>query len=300
MKEVPSLIKQYEPKTGQIWSHYCSAESFMAITKNKTLRFCDLQHMNDLSELALGEQLLYDVLEDKTLNNNQIATVLTAIEIFKERFVLVSISFSKNGDQLSQWRGYADDAKGFSIGFDAKCFTKLPAHLLKVEYNRNVQKNLIRNAINIIATLNLDNLDANSLNCIAELFELFSMMKNESFAEEKEFRLVRALFIDVDNDGRLFDMLKEDEVYKFYLKDIDFRLVNNTPSPFVDVSFSSMNPIKRVVIGSKNHSTESDISLYLQTKGIQEVSVRKSKSTYKENGREGALIMRPSHSHITF
>ena len=87
MKEIPSLIKQYEPRPNEVWYHYCSAESFMAITKNKTLRFCDLRHMNDLSELALGEQLLYDVIEDKTLNNNQIATVLRAIDILDNKKV---------------------------------------------------------------------------------------------------------------------------------------------------------------------------------------------------------------------
>ena len=27
--------------------------------------------------------------------------------------------FSKNGDLLSQWRAYAEDGKGFSIGFDS-------------------------------------------------------------------------------------------------------------------------------------------------------------------------------------
>ena len=253
----------------------------MAIIKYKTLRFCDLRHMNDVSELSLGEQLLYSVLDSSTINYSQKETVRKALEVFKARFVLVSMSFSKNGDQLSQWRGYADDANGFSIGFNALSFMKLPVHLLKVEYKRDVQINLISKAIKTISKLNMDNLDAISLNCIAELFELFSMMKDISFAEEKEYRLVRALFIDVDNDGRLFDIFKDDEVYKYYLKDIDFRLVNNTPSPFVDVSFSSMNPIRRVVIGSKNHSEESDIDLYLRTNEIHGALVSKSKSTYR-------------------
>ena len=63
MEQYPSLIKQHKPQSNEIWYHYCSAESFMDIIKNKTLRLTDLRHMNDMEELILGERLLNELLE---------------------------------------------------------------------------------------------------------------------------------------------------------------------------------------------------------------------------------------------
>lgn len=38
----------------------------------------------------------------------------------EERFSLMVASFSKVGDQLSQWRGYAGDSTGVSLGLDLR------------------------------------------------------------------------------------------------------------------------------------------------------------------------------------
>jgi len=43
------------------------------------------------------------------------------------------------GDQLSQWRSYADDGRGFAIGFRASALEKMPVTILSVEYNPRTQ-----------------------------------------------------------------------------------------------------------------------------------------------------------------
>lgn len=284
MKAVPSLIKQHKPKNEEIWYHYCSADSFMAITKNKTLRFCDLRHMNDITELSHGEKLLDEMLDNIVLSIELRTVIRTVLDFFRNRTLLLSMSFSENEDQLSQWRGYADDGNGFCVGFRAKDLNTLPSHLLKVEYNIDKQKQLIENAIRKITKQLATGFDFKSALWIVELFELFSMMKNKSFKEESEFRLVRAIFVDAENGGRLYDISKQDNTYKDGIKDIDFRLDRMVPTPFVDVDYSAqntINPIKRVIIGPKNKSRIMDIELFLATLGLSNVAIKKSDSSYR-------------------
>ena len=282
MEQYPSLIKQHKPQSNEIWYHYCSAESFMDIIKNKTLRLTDLRHMNDMEELILGERLLNELLETEEKGEY----IRAIYDFFKPQIIQLSMSFSENIDQLSQWRGYADDARGFCIGFKAENFNKLPVHLLKVEYQISEQKKLIRNAINKIVTYLSDIQQTNTINfesalLIAELFELFSILKNNSFREEKEYRLVYAIFVDEKNGGKLIDFNKKKESYKDCIENINFRLVDNVPTPFVDLKYNTLAPISQIVIGPKNQSKESDIKTFISTNGMYNIKITKSSSTYR-------------------
>ena len=89
MKAVPSLIKQHKPKNEEIRYHYCSADSFMAITKNKTLRFCDLRHMNDITELSHGEKLLDEMLDNIVLSIELRIVIRTVLDFFRNRTLLL-------------------------------------------------------------------------------------------------------------------------------------------------------------------------------------------------------------------
>ena len=186
---------------------------------------------------------------------------------------------------LSQWRGYADDAKGFCIGFKAKDFTNLPVHLLKVEYEFENQFALIMDSMKKIESYIQKGINKQNFHLICELQEIFSMMKNVSFKEECECRLIYPIYVDVDRDGRLFDVSKDNEEYHKYVHDIEFRLVGNTPTPYVDMDFTMgkrFMPLKEVVIGPKNRSTELDIELFLRTSGIQGAKVSQSLSSYRQ------------------
>lgn len=52
--------------------------------------------------------------------------------------------FSKEGDVLSQWRSYADDSRGVSIGFDLnKLIENSNLKLKEVSYSVDEQKSLL-------------------------------------------------------------------------------------------------------------------------------------------------------------
>lgn len=280
-----TIIKQWEPQDDSMLYYYCSANSFMSIVKNKTLRFCDLYHMNDLSELKHGKIIYDQIIENSKEFSDDIKTKIDIIlKEFIIRSVLLSMSFSREKDLLSQWRGYADDAKGFCIGFKAKDFTNLPIHMLKVEYDFKKQFALIIDSMKKIESHIKNGIDKDNLHLICELQEIFSMMKNESFKEECECRLIYPIYVDVDGDGKLFDVSKDNEEYHKYVHDIEFRLVGNTPTPYVDMDFTLGNrfmPLKEVIIGPKNRSMKSDIELFLRTNGIYGAIISESLSSYR-------------------
>lgn len=284
MEVCQSIICQYKPRPNEIWYHYCSAESFMSIIKNKTLRLCDILHMNDKTELLHGERLFDDILKDATIDDFKKEAIRSIYYAIRERMVLLAMSFSANDDQLSQWRGYADDAKGFCIGFEAIHFNNLPVHLLQIEYDIEAQRRLILDYLCEIESRLPDDLafDVNDADSIASLQELFSSMKDPSFSEEREFRVLHVL--GENEDGALYDSFL-DSSYKDYIKnEICFQIKNNVPVPYLDIYYfleKSKMPIKQVVIGPKNHSEVSDIEHFLQTNGIKGVIISKSKSTYQ-------------------
>lgn len=168
--EIQTIIKQWEPKEDSMLYYYCSATSFMSIVKNKTLRFCDLYHMNDLSELRHGKIIYDQIIENsKELSDDTKSKIDIILKEFINRCVLLSMSFSLKKDLLSQWRGYADDAKGFCIGFKAKDFTNLPIHLLEVEYDFAKQFALILNSMKMIESRIKDGIDKDNFHLICEL-----------------------------------------------------------------------------------------------------------------------------------
>lgn len=284
MDDLLALFPQYRPDKDVILYHYCPAESFKAIIENKTLRFCDLYHMNDMAELSHGNLLFETLLKEAEMPEDIKDIIRNIHKELRDRIVMLSMSFSKDGDQLSQWRGYANDGKGFCIGFNACELDNLPVNILKVEYDVEKQCALIWDAIGKIIDKIRDGLTEKNLLFIAELIELFALMKNESFAEEKEYRLVSPLGIDMDKGTGVFnDFIHSDKYNNFFCGDIAFRLVDNIPVPYVDIYYNRDNrkPIVEVIIGPKNMSTEFDIDLFLRTNNIYDVKISKSLSSYR-------------------
>ncbi|MDP3829870.1 MAG: DUF2971 domain-containing protein, partial [Ignavibacteriaceae bacterium] len=95
--------------------------------------------MNDSKELSWGRDILTEVLKkhrDEFQQEFRIQLIFIVFSIEKNLLPLIA-SFSGDGDLLSQWRAYADDGKGFSIGLDASYINDyFPVRLKKVLYNQ--------------------------------------------------------------------------------------------------------------------------------------------------------------------
>ena len=123
----------------EVLYHYTDAGGFAAIVQQGMLRATDVRFLNDPLELRYAWEALLAALEtakaEKPEYSEAYDAALQAISMtnavdpdaIDDR--IFSTSFSADGDELGQWRSYADDAKGMALGFDKESVT-----MLKVPY----------------------------------------------------------------------------------------------------------------------------------------------------------------------
>lgn len=97
--------------------HYCSTEVFFSIISTKEVWLTDITKLNDCTEYSAGVKLVNDVLVSKGLRDNEFLSQIDT-EHLNSKFQILIGCFSLDGDSGSQFRLYADDCHGISIGFD--------------------------------------------------------------------------------------------------------------------------------------------------------------------------------------
>ena len=116
--------------------YYCNLSTFKSIIENQTFWLSDIHFMNDSSEESLFLDALTDVMRNmqeklssstkQHLNNaKDIYDLFTNIKhVYRNMAYICCFSYEIN-DDLSQWRGYANDGKGLCIGFKKEYIEKL-------------------------------------------------------------------------------------------------------------------------------------------------------------------------------
>lgn len=116
--------------------HYTDASGFKGILESGTLWFTDIFSLNDTSELKHGVEVACQLLDKassradasptcKEFAKTVSSVLLENVETSANYFVCC---FTDNGDDLSQWKGYADDGRGYALGFDAVALEQTFAH----------------------------------------------------------------------------------------------------------------------------------------------------------------------------
>ncbi len=128
------INRTYKPKRNDIVYHYCDANAFLSICTNKKIRLSDIFSMNDYLEMHWGYEIWRKVANHliPELGLDFIDTIDKFLHTSGVFNLVVSSSFSKEGDVLSQWRAYAADGTGYVIGFKALTLTKLAVRPLIV------------------------------------------------------------------------------------------------------------------------------------------------------------------------
>jgi hypothetical protein len=278
-----TIIEEYRPGDNDVIYYYCSAETFKEIMSSKTLWLCDVKRMNDCEEIVYGQNLLFDLMGKLNVPVVRQNEIRYYYNLFLNNLITLSVCFSESCDILSQWRGYANDASGFCIGFNAKKLLSLfPFCPLKVVYDRREQEQIVMKKLNDVLCHLVDK-TPNYEVFIGELLFIFAQMKHPSFTEEKEIRMVHNMVLN--EDCLLSESVKEDCVqYKKCLQGINFRIVDSIPSPYVIANFlydSDINPVEEVIVGPKNKSSEFDVRLFLRNIGFSNTKVCKYDSPYK-------------------
>src|SRR3954471_19700573 len=114
--------------TEKLIYHYCSADTLRIIARDRTLRFSDATCLNDGEEIAWANRQL-EIAIQRIVDRDRVDDTVPPVsksflndfkemmEGIRERNRHFVASFSTTGDSLSQWRAYADDGRGFAIGF---------------------------------------------------------------------------------------------------------------------------------------------------------------------------------------
>lgn len=276
--------------------HYCSLSTFQQIVKRKTLRLSDITKSNDSYErkyvLTLVEDIICELVVEsfpKECSNepqkNKLSDyVKKYLQQQVERYdevatVSHAMCFSKDGDLLSQWRGYADDGQGVSIGFsrsalisylckgdylkvsdikyvnnDSKTFRRFVKSLISQVKNHRYYKDACIEAItNGVCT-----------EVVTRLFLGTALTyKNPGFSEEKEVRLHTAIptedFYMLTSKRMDFFLEKLHETVLTQKVEYGFFAKSNALITYFEIDFSTQNDgkylanefIKSIVIGPK-------------------------------------------------
>lgn len=307
--------------------HYTSLEAFKTIISNKSLRLCDLRKTNDYLErkwiINILEKSLINSFEENGITINlkedywydeeshtHLEYLVDMLKYFVEHSSFITC-FSKNGDLLSQWRAYGDNGNGISIGFDSRLISKsIKKNKVYFEYvlyksEDQVQeiKFAVVNAINYMKEMFKDDLfkihsDFNEY--FVEEFDVFCevicddlaniscYMKNPSFIEEDEVRIIYSPSITIESDDLEIKEVftKELKFNNFVLNPLNYFTRDDQLIGYVDLFFEKLinrNIITEIIIGPSSRVTEEDIFLLLSQYGynVRDVIIRSSESSYR-------------------
>lgn len=196
--------------------HYCSTETFMAIVASKTIRLSALSMSNDSEEGRLVLRLTEKLGE---LNRTDPAVIASLKSHWNEVVAAnegLGFCLSERSDLLSQWRGYAAQGRGVSIGFSTEFLERMSvtdesdehfATLERVEYGEQQQlheyeptfralANAIEEASGYLqygAVSISEKLKAALNHKLRPWTRKIYAFKNDGFAEEREWRMLALL-----------------------------------------------------------------------------------------------------------
>lgn len=271
----------------EIIHHYTNIDGAYSIITHNTIRLTNLYYLNDHKEYNYGLELFNEIIESKISDERSRLTESRKrfLTLFKESRKNLSIPtfcvacFSGGADKLSQWRAYAANGAGYSIGFDSAALKELSGwKLLRVIYDISAQKSILSCIIDEYLKLS-DSLryieDEVELAKIGELIASLNLrldyeivrFKHPGFEEEDEYRLV---------------LSRE-------LEESQFRPARDMIIPYIDLPGNSGNrlSIQCITIGPTNRYDQSLIinSLFALLKinrfELQSSSILRSSIPYR-------------------
>lgn len=257
--------------------HYTNQEGLLGIVNNKEIWSTKAHYLNDSKEFSYAIELVDEVLNSREYLANDIAQELKNRISYIETVNICVTSFTKNGDLLSQWRGYGGRGVGYSIGFNGDEL-KLLANaqhfiLCPVIYERESQILLVREIVDrwLEGDHQVDGLTPIQ-DAPAEFEDYFAMLapifKDPSFQEEEEWRLISPM-LNCDLDRFSFRAGRYSLVpyYRFSLEE-----------PTIQFSLS------KIIVGPSPMQDLSKLALdsYMYSKGIEQLPTTLSKIPFRE------------------
>jgi hypothetical protein len=311
-----------KPIPTTLW-HYTSFNALLGIVSSKKIWATEYRFLNDREEFSHARKLAQELVEEQSefigkefparyVLHQTVNLAFNTGHLHDERLRIMVASFSEEGDQLSQWRGYAGNSTGVSIGLDLRAIrppletgttvTFAPC-IYKDADKRSLLKTVFAQRLNEIqewwdSTVKLSSQKSNEIrrndplvisqliasrskeqeevirrsqvNLQFDLLRIAPLLKNESFSEEKEWRLVLPM-----------------ESIKLPTNHIiEFRSTSNSLVPYIAYPLNKPNqegPIfcNALILGPSSHpSAELGVNMFLQREHIRTLA-KPSKIPYR-------------------
>lgn len=289
--------------------YYCSLETFFSIIEKNSIWLTEVSKSNDSLEqryfprvfISNIDKYLVKCLKIDPKDTNFIKlckSIRAYLRVWSEDLQpdpVWAMCLSTKQDDLSQWRGYGDDAKGISIGFNFEYLNKINEAIKDTQYVSGYDialndylylkeisygKEKINEYLDLlsqdksISSLNLDKSeDIYKLldflkECIIELINR-PLFKHPAFEAESEWRIIFAKIAPARDYTFNFSKLNSLNIFRqyFQLKDRIFEVRRNAIQSHIELGFTDiMSAIDNIYIGSKTHTTIKDIQMFLINK----------------------------------
>jgi hypothetical protein len=205
--------------------HYTDSAGLHGMLLNGKIWLTQSYFLNDSTEGSHFVEQGVNFIRDRKNKNRKSAfdkfyeIVLEKLPEAWDRTESYIFSLSERRDDLSQWRGYAREGSGFTIGFDGASLRRssrgrdLLFHFAKIEYSHDRQVEIVRRIVEEIeqqidAEIAADpGIDQDELHreaartCVWALDNRSAFAKHRSFSGEAEWRLV--IYKELNSDGIL-------------------------------------------------------------------------------------------------
>ncbi|MBN2711164.1 MAG: DUF2971 domain-containing protein [Planctomycetes bacterium] len=274
-----------------LW-HYTSELNLMAIIKNMELWACNLRKMNDPAEIKVGQDVVKKAI--KELYTEDIADKAIS---FLDKLITNSevsffcSSFSREGDDLNQWRLYGDNGRGVCIGFHKHKLESICAEITNQASPKNLFRDVVikdllyidKEEVNVrdvanYLTKSLIGCENTAVKIGIKAAEISSTLKAECYKTEKESRLI------ICHHG-LFDKLPAEHDYHLgrygLTEHIKIPIAKkDNDGAYVKTYNSITTPIKEIIIGPASYTDKADMQNFLRKNRIP-VESKKSILPYR-------------------
>jgi len=255
--------------------HYTNSNALVDIIKSRKIRLSAPWHLNDPREGEDFEALLNEYVSAKRTGDEK---AKMAMESLKSLHSYVAC-FSEDGDLLSQWRAYAQNGEGVSIGLDRehlfKCLANQSEMVARpVEYADTLEHLHLNGETYTAFSTILTHGAAPSKSVIQTLAKIRWAIKRKAYQEEMEHRLI----FSPPNPTSISTKLGKTNVKRI------FSAAKAEVRDYVEVEFDAADwalLISKVIIGPKNETNHTVLKDFLAANGLPKTSVRDSAAHYR-------------------
>lgn len=259
--------------------HYTSIYSLVGIAETNSLWASNVYYMNDSEEIVYANRLLENTLKPRLTSNgsdDQETEFLKQFYEWSNKFKYTThnifiFSLSEEPSLLSQWRSYTPHSKGVSVGFSPDKLNSIVKNnglrIAKCLYEKDEQEEILNSLIEkLLITFRHERPDKHPTYGFPEtryhsfleqfrgdILQVLSIIKNHSFSEEQEWRLISEFFPN--------DLSTE----------IKFRQGAAMLVPFVEINLGEDKPLfEEVILGPSQHQnlSMSALSMFLANKNL--------------------------------